>query len=87
MGPIGCPETKVTNYQSMLFNIAKKKDLIYTTAETWNHADNTNILEKPDVSTLYHENKRITHFKTMVPIHQVTWLNILQGHNINKLDF
>jgi len=25
MGPTGCPQTTVTNYQSMLFNIAKKQ--------------------------------------------------------------
>jgi len=47
----------------------------------------SNILEKPDVSTLHHENKGITHFKTLVPVRQATWLNILQGHNLNKLDF
>jgi len=47
----------------------------------------TNILQKPDLSTLYHENKGIKHFKTLVPIHQATWLNILQDHNHNKLDF
>jgi hypothetical protein len=47
----------------------------------------TNILEKPDASIPYQENEGITHFKTFVPIHQSTWLNTLQGHNLNKLHF
>jgi len=72
----------------MLFNIAKKAKISFTPRQKPEIMQTgTNIFEKPDVSTMYRENKCITHFKTLVPIHQATWLNILQGHNINKLDF
>jgi hypothetical protein len=33
MGPVGCLETSVTNYQSTLCNIPKGVDLIYNNAE------------------------------------------------------
>jgi hypothetical protein len=78
MGPIVCPQTMVTNYQSISFTPWQKPEIMQI---------GTNILEKSDVSTLYCENIGITHFKTLVPIHQATWLNTLQGHNLNKLDF
>jgi len=38
IGPRGCPETSVTNYQSMLGNSQKREDPIYTAAEARNHA-------------------------------------------------
>jgi hypothetical protein len=37
IGPIGCPETSVRNYQYMLCNIQKSADLICNVAETWNN--------------------------------------------------
>jgi hypothetical protein len=38
MGPLGCPETSVANYQLMLRNIPEREDFLYTIAEAWNHA-------------------------------------------------
>jgi hypothetical protein len=36
MGATGCPKMLVTNYQSMLYNIPEKQDLIYISKDTWN---------------------------------------------------
>jgi len=38
MGPMGCPETSVSNYQSTLLHISEEQDLIYTAAEAWSHS-------------------------------------------------
>jgi hypothetical protein len=35
MGPTGCPETSVTNYQYTLRKSHMSEDLIYTMAEAW----------------------------------------------------
>jgi hypothetical protein len=37
MGSIGCPETSITKYQSMLRNIPKERISHYNAAEAWNH--------------------------------------------------
>ena len=38
MGPKGCPEMSVTNYQSTLGDFQKREDPIYTAVEARNHA-------------------------------------------------
>jgi hypothetical protein len=49
MGPIGCPETSVTNHQRTLRNIPEGEDLIYTVAEeVWNHVSNLHIQQITD---------------------------------------
>jgi len=37
LGPIGCPETSVTNYQSTLWKCQKSADPITPAAEACNH--------------------------------------------------
>jgi len=44
MGPIGCPETSVRNYQSTLRKIPKKGRYIYTAAEGLNRAIKDHLL-------------------------------------------
>jgi hypothetical protein len=45
MGPIGCPETPVTNYQSTLRNNPEELKFHLYAAEAWKHTK-TNLLQK-----------------------------------------
>ena len=58
MGPIGCAETSVRNYNYSMLNKQKSVVLSYFEAETWNDAK-TKVVETTDLKDSVHPKNRI----------------------------